>query len=315
MVTASMSACSLLGGESPEAGSNEQVEKSSLRVAVLPSVEAAPLHWAVQEGYFAEEGIESVQVTTVSSGQDATAGLLGGDYDLVYSSYVPLILAQAKGAADLRIVTDNSGAAPDTAVVVVNGTSKIQHPEDLEGARIAVPAVNTMADLMVKSVLDTHGVDVEQVRWAQMSFADMPAALKAKRVDAAMMVEPFITLSAVEHGAKPVVDLAQGPTAEMPFTTYAATAEWVEQHPKTVRAWQRVSERAAEAAQDREVAERVIVDEVGIDPQTAALINLPSFRSSLDASRVQRVADLMHQFGVLDEHFDVEPMLVPPLES
>ncbi|SFO96632.1 NitT/TauT family transport system substrate-binding protein [Amycolatopsis arida] len=317
LLAPALAACSLLGDTTARepAPAGGAVEKPALRVAVLPSVEVAPLHLAIEEGYFRDEGISSVEVITVASGQASTAGLIGGDYDLAYSSYVPVILAQARGAADLRIVTDNSGAAPNTAMLVTSATSRVRQVTDLTGATIAVPAVNTLADLMVKSVLNTQGVDVGSVQWVPMSFADMPSALERGDITAAMMVEPFITQAVTASGATPLADLATGPTADLPFTAYAATTRWVTANPATVRAWQRTMIRATRAASDRSAVERVVVESAKVDPDIVALIAMPQFRATLDTTRIQRVADLMHQFGILEERFDVAPMLLPPPSS
>lgn len=302
--------CGLLGGQPPPASPTiGALETGRITVAVLPTVEIAPLMLAIEEGWFADAGLD-VQVEIAGSGPTTIAGVIGGDYDIAYSSFVPFIAAQAKQVADLRIVTDNSYAAPNTAMVVTPPDSTLTSVLQLEGKRIAVPGPNTSADLMVKSAMDVNNLDHTTVAWIPLPFPDMAAALQRGDIDAAMMVEPFITTAAMSIGAVALLDLSSGPTSELPFTGYGATAEFVREHPNTIAVFQQVMRRAAEAAHGRARVEALLPKIVTIDQATARLVNLPGFRSTLDAERIQRVADLMLEFGVLDAHLDVAPMLL-----
>jgi len=301
--------CGLLGGQPPPAPTIGALETSRITVAVLPTVEIAPLMLAIEEGWFADAGLD-VQVEIAGSGPATIAGVIGGDYDIAYSSFVPFIAAQAKQAVDLRIVTDNSYAAPNTAMLVTRPDSTLTSVLQLEGKRIAVPGPNTSADLMVKSAMDVNNLDHTTVAWIPMPFPDMAAALQRGDIDAAMMVEPFITTAAMSIGADTLLDLSSGPTNELPFTGYGATAEFVREHPNTIAVFQQVMRRAAEATHGRARVEALLPKIVTIDQATAELVNLPGFRSTLDAERIQRVADLMLEFGVLDAPFDVAPMLL-----
>ena len=48
-----------------------------------------------------------------------------------------------------------------------------------------------------------------------------------------------------------------------------------------------------------------------IPPPVASVINLGAYPTSLSASRIQRVADLMTDFGYLTKKVDVASLLVP----
>jgi len=305
-------ACGLLGDQPPaSAPTIGELETGRITVAVLPTVEIAPLMLAIEEGWFADAGLD-VQVEIAGSGPATIAGMIGGDYDIAYSSYVPFIAAQAKQAADLRIVTDNSYAAPNTAMLVTAPHSGFTSVQQLERRRIAVPGLNTTADLLVKSAMAVSNLDHTTVQWVPLPFPDMAAALERGDIDAAMLVEPFITTAEMVIGAVPLLDLSFGPTSELPFTGYGATAEFVRDHPNTTMVFQQVMRRAAEAAHDdRARVVKLLPKIVTVDHSTARLVILPGFRSTLDAKRIQRVADLMLTFGVLDAPFDVAPMLLP----
>ncbi|WP_298177094.1 ABC transporter substrate-binding protein [Saccharomonospora sp.] len=312
---ASVSGCGLLSGEDgsseSQGGGNGSVEKSTITVAHLPSIDVAPLYHARDAGYFADEGLE-VKIEQTASGQAATQKMLGGDADIVQSSYVPFTSAQASGTADIKLVADAVSAAPDTFVLVAKEGGPVQDVEDLEGKKIAVSAPKTISDTIVKSFMAANGLDHESVTWVQTSFPDIASAVANGHVDTGLLIEPFLTMGAEEHGVTPIADVATGPTQDMPLAGYGALAEFVEKNPKTVAAFQRAMERATEDAQDREVIEPVIQETAGIDAATASMVSLPNFHSALDASRIQRVADMMLEFGLIDEKVDVESMIVKP---
>jgi NitT/TauT family transport system substrate-binding protein len=310
----STSGCGLLSGEedtSEPQGGNGSVEKSTITVAHLPSIDVAPLYIAQEKGYFKEEGL-NVKIEVAASGQAATQKMIGGDADIVQSSYVPFLLAHTGGAAELKIVADAVSAAPDTFVLIAKKGGSVKSIEDLEGKRVAVSAVKTISDTLVMSAMKSNGLDPENVEFVQTSFPDIASAVAKGRVDAGLVVEPFLTIGAEEHGVTPIGDVATGPTEDFPLAGYGALAEFVEKNPKTVAAFQRAMERATEDTQNREVIEPVIQETAGIDATTASLVNLPNFHAGLDASRLQRVPDLMVEFGLLKKKFDIKPMLVTP---
>lgn len=308
--------CSLLQGSSETAGlAGSQLETPRINVAVLPTVETAPLQYAIKNGYFREEGLE-INVTIAGSGQQTVEGMVNGQYDVVYSTYPPLILAQVKGVADIKLVAGNSYAAPRTAMLMKSKASSLRTAADLSGKKVAVTAKGTLAELMVRSAAATQNVDHSKIQFAEMPFPAMPTALERGQVDAAMLVEPFVTSAEQEVGALPLLDLASGPLNDLPFTAFGATAGFVRSHPKTVKAFQRGLTRGANESLDRTKIEPLLPEFAKIDSKVAALTQLPVFRTSLDPVAIQRVPRLMAEFGLLAKEVDVSGMLLklPPTD-
>ncbi|MFD1044718.1 ABC transporter substrate-binding protein [Kibdelosporangium lantanae] len=285
--------CSLLGGGNDDASATDgRVEKPKIKVAVLPTVETAPLQLAIKNGYFRDAGLE-VDVQIAPSGQRTVEGLLGGDFDISYSTYPAFFQAQAKGVGDLKLVTDNSSAAPNTATLMVPKGSPVKSMSDLSDKTIAVTAKGTLADLMVKDTMATNLANWRSVDWREMPFPDMQAALASGKVDAAMVVEPFVTAIGEATGASVLKDLAVGPLNDFPFTGYGATKKFVNENPRTVAVFQRGMERAANEAQDnRANIEPLLPEFAKVDKSMVTIVHLPGFRTKLDANRLHRVVDL-----------------------
>ncbi|RSM73017.1 ABC transporter substrate-binding protein [Kibdelosporangium aridum] len=306
-----VSGCSAITGESSGSAPSGPLEKSRINVAILPTVEIAPLQLAIRSGFFREEGLD-VNVTIAGSGQQTVEGMVNGQYDIVYSTYPPLILAHAKRIADVKIVSGNSYAAPRTAMLMKSKSSQLKTAADVAGKKVAVTAKGTLAELMVRSAIATQKVDDKSITFVEMPFPDMPTALDQGRVDAAMMVEPFVTAAERSVGASPLLDLASGPLNDLPFTGFGATSAFVNAHPKTVEAFQRGLGRAIDASSDRTKIEPLLPESAKIDKDVAAQTRLPVFRANLDPMLIQRVVQLMTDFGLLKEPIDVAPLLLKP---
>ncbi|MBB5153839.1 ABC transporter substrate-binding protein [Saccharopolyspora phatthalungensis] len=306
--------CGLLGGSEAQQGGNAQVEKANLRVGGLPTSELAPLHLAVQNGHFQREGL-TVEIINAADGASALNSTIGGDYDITFSSYVPIFAAQAHGVAQLKIVADCASSVPNTCMIMASPNSSVRRPKDLAGKKIAISGAGTISELMVKAAMKANGVDYGKVQWVPLGFVNMPNALRASQVDAAFVVEPFLTLSARDAGAIPVVDTATGPLEDLPLGGYVSSAKFADENPKTISAFQRAMDTAVAEAQDRSKIEPLLPQFAKIDKETASIITLLKMNSRADSTRLQRIPRLMREFGYIDKDVDVASMIIAPPQS
>ena len=124
----------------------------------------------------------------------------------------------------------------------------------------------------------------------------MATALARGDVDAISAVEPFLTAAEGNLGANVILPQCQGATADLPLSGYFATAAWVAKYPATARAFAAAIDKAqALADADRAAVERILPTYIKISKTTAALVDLNSYPTSLDAVQIQRVADLMDE--------------------
>jgi NitT/TauT family transport system substrate-binding protein len=306
LVVTLLSGCSRPSG-SPAAG---DVEKPSIRVAILTTIDLAPLWLAQEGGYFKAEGLD-VQTDVGASGQETLTRMAAGQDDLALSTYTLFFLAKSSGSADVKLVADATSASPRSNEIVTVPNSPVKAVADLNGRRIAISSKNAASDVLTRSVMHDHGVGTDKVQWVPMSLSEMGAALAQGRVDAAYQPEPFLTQSAKTAGAFPVLDAASGSTQAFPLTGYGATAKWVEDHPKTLQAFQRAMLNATRAAVDRGRIEPLVVRNARVDQDIASLMVMPAFGSTLDARRIQRVPDLLQQLGVVQTKLDASSMIAP----
>ncbi|MCP3803391.1 ABC transporter substrate-binding protein [Allokutzneria sp. A3M-2-11 16] len=306
------SACTAPGGtQNPSSSPSPAPEKKRIRLGVLPVLGAAPLHLAIKEGAFAREGLE-VDLVTIQGAGAAIPDLATGNLDIVFGNYVSFFTAEVKQTAKVKLVADGYFAKPNTWMVLSGPNSRLSKPTDLVGKKVAVTTTNSLADLTIKSTVSANGGDEKSITFVEMPYTEMGEALNARRVDAALLSEPFITETMKKIGALPVFDAASGPTADIAISGYATTEEFATSSPKTVAAFQRALSTGVDIAnRDRSKVEAALIGYSGIDQQTASILTLVGFPGMLEPERIQRVPDLMHSYGTLERRLDVKPMIIP----
>lgn len=299
----------------PAAGGSagKGLEKTTIKVASLPLVDDAALHIAVKEGYFKAEGL-TVQVEPVQQSIQALPALTKGDVDVIAgANYVTFLMANEKGALKLRVLAEGATLKSNMMDVLALPKSNIKTAKDLEGKKVAVNILNNIQSLTLNQILKANNVDPTKIKYVAVPFPQMAAALQSGQVDAIHAVEPFISDAQKKTGAKVVVDGGSDPVADMPISGYVSTSDFTIKYPKTAAAFQRAIIKAQQlAATDRKVVEQVLPGYTKIDAQTAAIITLPGFPTSLNTTRMQRLADLMTNSGMLQSKVDLSSILFTP---
>jgi len=178
------------------------------------------------------------------------------------------------------------------------------------GKKIATNTKNSITDLLAKSAMETAGVDIKNINWVEFPFPDMGTKLQSGDVDAAVILEPYVTQSERTNGAIPILDTSAGPTANFPISGYTATADFVKNNPQTTEAVRRALTRASEAARDRPTVEDAVVNYAKIDKGVAQLVRIGTYPTSLDRTRLQRTVDLMKKYDMLSKDINVDSMII-----
>ncbi|WP_447003355.1 ABC transporter substrate-binding protein [Saccharothrix isguenensis] len=316
-----VSGCGLLGGaeekpaeEKPAgAAAPGELEKSKITLGLLPILDVASVHVAIKKGYFKEEGLE-VEPKIIQGGAAAIPGLITGSLDISFGNWVSFINAEVQQAAKdvdgLKLINDGYQAKPEMFLILAKSDSAIKSPKDLEGKTIAINTFKNIAELTAKATLEANDVDPNKVTFKEFPFPDMEAAVQNGTVDAAFMVEPFISRAQRASGQITVLDAASGPTDGIPIAGYGTTGKFVKENPNTVAAFQRAMAKGQRDAADRPTVEPLLVEYAKVDKETASLVHFGEFPTTLDATRLQRVADLMRTYNLLENEFDVKTMLV-----
>ncbi|XVS62194.1 ABC transporter substrate-binding protein [Actinosynnema sp. CA-299493] len=314
---AAISGCGALGGTAEDAtgaAAPGEVEKSRIRLGLLPILDVAPVHIAIKRGYFEQEGLE-VEPVTVTGGAAALPALIGGDLDITFGNWVSFFAAQsndtAKGVGGLKLIMDGYQAKPDMFLIMAKAGSDIKSPRDLAGKTLGINTFRNIAELTSRASLEANNVDPKTVTFKEVPLPEMEAAIENGSVDAAFSSEPFITRAQRNSGQIAILDAASGPTDGIPIAGYGTTGKFLADNPNTAAAFQRALVKGQRDAEDQAMVRGLLSEYAKVDKDTASLVHFGEFPTTLDATRLQRVADLMTTYGLLKDKFDVRPMLAP----
>lgn len=311
-------ASSSSSGASSAPPSFGQLEKSTLTVSVVPAMDSAGFFIALHQGLFSKVGLKVKYVPAVSS-KTALQGQEKGQFDVTAGNYVSYIQAQVNHQADLQIIEEGSIAIQGSQVIFTLPGSPITSLRDLEHHSLAFNAPGNIDYLLDASVLADNGVNIAAVKIPKdpIEFPQLIADLAQHKYDAVTLPEPFASIAQQQVGAVALSDLDQGATTNFPIEGYVVTKKWARENPNTLKAFDWALEQGQQIADtDRGAVEQAFETIPknmigGVPPAIASTMAVNTYPLGIDATRLQRVANVMFQFHVLPSQFSIKQMLAP----
>ena len=305
-------------------------EKTTLNVGVVPAMDSAGFFIALHDGLFAKEGL-TINYSPAVSSETAVAQQVAKNptLDISGGNYVSYVNEAAAGHQPIEVIAEASIMQQGAQTIFTMPNSRIKTLAGLKGKLLGVNAPGNIDYLLGVSVLQENGVNPASVNFPSardkafaatggaIPFPFMAQDLAEGKIAAAIMPEPFASQAEQQYGAVPLADLNQGATAEFPVEGYVVTKQWAQQHPNTLKRFLAALEIGQEIADtDRAAVEQAFEAIKGpqngeVTAGIAAVMALDTYPVGIDATRIQRVADVMYQFGLLKSKFNVSSMLLP----
>lgn len=291
------------GDDDDSGGGGGDSGPTTITVGTLPIANAAPMYLGMEKGFFEEEGLK-IEPQVAGGGAELIPILVSGDAQFAFVGVIPAITAVAKDIP-IKIVTSSDDAAAteqkDWQTLVVPKGSPIKGVEDLPGKTVAVNALRGLAEVVISRSLEKQGVDYERVKLLEVPFPEMPAALEQKRVDAALLTEPFLSAVLAEGGTQ--IDAPSVETVpNFPNGVYVAAESYIAENGDVVDRFARAMNRSLEYARDNPEEVRRIVPEYTETPEEAAQqMRLPVFDPELDREGIELEAELTAKYGIIEE--------------
>lgn len=148
---------------------------------------------AQSEGYFAKFGLQ-MDVQAMSTGEADAAAVSGGQIQLGGINTMSLAIAHQNGI-DLKAISGGPMylSTHSGSQMMVAKNSPYHSGKDLNGKVFATNVLHGSAQISSQAWIDKTGGDSTTVKWVEMPFAVMEAALVAGRIDAALLTQPFAT--------------------------------------------------------------------------------------------------------------------------
>lgn len=180
------------------AGARTQAQDNTIRLGYIPVVIYGPIFVGVERGYFAEEGANVELIPVPAGGGDSIIQLAAGNFDAAATGAGATLFNAANQGLEFRIVAPLHTERPPLAtplVISAKRTDEIKSVADLKGKKIAINITGSAIEYWVYSALKKAGLGMNDVTLTAMPFPQMPAALEAGAIDAAVITDPLATLA------------------------------------------------------------------------------------------------------------------------
>jgi NitT/TauT family transport system substrate-binding protein len=236
---------------------NGERQLQSVTVGYIPIFIFAPIFVAIDEGYFADEGIE-VRLERLAGGADMLVQTAAGNFD-VGAGGVGVAMFNLVGDAtrqNLEIPIEvvaplHEERPPATTPLTVSkrrfDAGEITSVADLAGKRVAINARGAATEYWLELALRSGGLTMSDIELVTVPFPDVPTALDNGSIDGAMLGEPIATLGADQGLVHVLVDdfvNGQQPTAVF------WNRSWAERNPELGDGFLRAYLRAVERLED-----------------------------------------------------------------
>jgi NitT/TauT family transport system substrate-binding protein len=200
-----------------------------------------PTVLAKQLGEYDKAGL-SVELVDLKGGSDALKAVLGGSADVVSGYFDHCVnLAAKKQELQAFVVYDRYPGL--VLVVSPKHTDEIKSIKDLAGKKVGVSAPGSSTDFFLKYLLKKNGLDPTSAAVIGVGLgATAVAAMEQGQIDAAVMLDPSVTVLQGEHKDLRILSdtRTQKDTlavfgGEYPGGALYSTAAWVKSHDKEVQ--------------------------------------------------------------------------------
>jgi NitT/TauT family transport system substrate-binding protein len=292
-------------------GGGGEGEPTTLNVGVIPIADVAPLYLGMEKGFFEEEQL-TIKPQLAEGGAAITPAVLSGDFQIGFSNTISLLIAASQ---DLPVQIISQGVLAGKsekeawADLLVLKDGPIKDPKDLEGKTIAVNTLKNICEVTIKASLEEEGVAVDTLEFAEVPFPDMNAALEAGRVDAACVVEPFVSQG--KAGKARGIDPFYVRTApDLTVATYFTSTQYAEENPDVVERFVKAMNKSLTYAQSNpDEVRKVLLDYTEIPPEAAEQIKLPIWRPDLNEPTIERLSELSLKYGLIKEQPDLDELI------
>jgi ABC-type nitrate/sulfonate/bicarbonate transport system substrate-binding protein len=171
----------------------------TVQVATLRGISDSGLFIAAEKGYFAEQGI-NIDYAEIGLGSDIAA-MTGADQIDVGGAAVSagLLNASARGIG-IKIVADKGSNTTFLAVrkdLIDSGAYR--GLSDLKGLKIALPDLVSGGMIEMDRMLQAGGLTLQDAEVISMPFPDQIPALGNRAIDAAITIEPFVSIIVAQN--------------------------------------------------------------------------------------------------------------------
>jgi NitT/TauT family transport system substrate-binding protein len=305
-----IAACGGGGGGGGSSSSSSGGAPTTLDVQETAGVPSAFVAFGMAKGFFAEQRLK-INLQSSQGGATTVPALVSGKIQVAGSNVVSLLIAASKGLPVEAIApgtsAHGSGQKDFGALMVAKGSS-IRDVKELAGKTVAVNTLNNIAEVVVKASLQKSGVDPARVKLREIDFPEMAPALAKHDVDAAFLIEPFVTIA--RRAGDRIVDYSYVTTEpHLQVGAYAVSRKFAKENPDAVKRYRAaVGATATYLMAHQDEFRTFLAKQAKTPAKLAAAMQLPTFTTKLNTASMQRTAGLVQRFGLVKDPVKVDAL-------
>lgn len=273
-----------------------------LRVGAIPIDPCGALFYALEFGSFAKVGLD-VKLQMMNNGSSIAAGVASGALDVGLADLPSAASGFAHGlpftyVAPAAVYTPQ---APGHALFVKKN-SPILAAKDFAGKTIAVNGIHAIDQVTTQAWIDKNGGDWRAVKFVEMPYPTMAAALDSDAVDAIVITEPGWTLT---NGRFRGFELGDGGVADrFLISGYVAMRDWANAHADIVHKFAAVIRDAGRWGNANHAASAAILAKNSkIAPEVLTKMKRSFYGDRLTPALLQPLIDASVKYGAVSKSF------------
>lgn len=285
---------------------------------VAHSIFYAPMYVAIEEGYFAEEGIDLELVTGFGADKTMTS-VLTDEADIGFMGSESTIYTYAGGTADYVVnfaqLTQRAGNFLVSRQPIENFSWDMIKGKDVLGGR-----AGGMPEMVFEYILDKNGIDpATEVNIDQsIDFGSTAAAFSGGQGDFTVEFEPHATALEQKGEGYVVASLGED-SGYVPYTSFSAKKSYLEKNKDTVQAFTNALQKGMDYVQNHtpaEIAEVIAPQFAETDLETLTTIveryyNQDTWKEDLifEQDSFDLLQNILDDAGVLKERVPYEDLV------
>lgn len=269
-----------------------------------------PLLYALHAGLFEPQGLD-VRLQPFTNGGVLATAVAAGSVDIAKSSMMVLISGHARGLP-FRLVAGAAMHTPKDAadMMCVSKNSPVTSLANMNGKTVGVSVLKSLEQYGTQSLIDRAGGNSSTVKFIELPFSNMLAALDQGRVDMATIGNPHL-IAAIDSGrVRMLGEPYDGIASSFAIAGWFTTLQYAREHQSAVRRFADVIHRAAAYTNTHsdEMAP-IIADYSHIDIAVVRKMHPFSNATSLDTKQIQPLIDAAVRYHVIDSSFPARDLL------
>ena len=285
-------------------------QSAPLRVGVVTADTYAEAHFANHAGIFQQNGL-AVELTVLANAGTVTAAVASGTLDIGMGSVGQLAGARENGLPLYLFAPGaqfNAKAPP--AELRVATTSTLQTARDLNGKTIAVDNLHGLPQISTDTWLQKNGGDPSTIKYIEVPFPAMAAALAAGRIDAAAIAEPALT--GARGSTRFFANTLEAIAPAFFISVWFATKPWLDKNTATAHRFSTAITQTAQWANTHHAESAPVLEAMTkVSHEVAITMNRAYFGTRLEPRLLDPILVVSQRYGITKTVVSGSSMIYP----